>query len=44
MCILVQSQYIIVFVWSDKLGANQKNRTKAVFGARNNEFVGGATC
>ena len=30
--------------WSDKLGANQNNRTKAAFGARSNEYVGGATC
>ena len=30
--------------WSDKLGANQNNRTKGVFGARNKDYVGGATC
>ena len=34
----------IVFVWSDKLGANQNNRTKAMFGTRNKDYVGGATC
>ena len=29
---------------SKKLGTNKNKRTKAVFGARNIEYVGGATC
>ena len=27
--------HTIVFVWSEKLGANQNNRRKAMFGTRN---------
>ena len=39
-----KAKLAIILRMSDKLGTNENNRTKAMFGTRNQDYVRGAAC